>query len=167
MNGITDEMIARGAAEIADLLTMLDVDPDERLEHDGPSTAAALAESVLQAGLAGRAVVDLPEPTARRNRMDGDVDIWPIGGWSVTASPSGVEICTSRDGLGGGFTFRKERAREFGVAILAADARLAARQSTTTRSDDAAALPGDTPQQTAQGGDGRGVSNPSNAGGVR
>lgn len=36
-----------------------------------------------------------------------------------------------------------------------------------TRSDDAAALPGDTPQQSAKGGDHRGVSNPSNVGGVQ
>lgn len=82
---------------------------------------------------AGRTVVDLPEPTAWRNRLDGDVDIWPIGGWSVTASPDGVGISTSRDGLGGGLGFRDGgQASEIGAALIAADRRLAAKQSTVT-----------------------------------
>jgi hypothetical protein len=122
MTGITDEMIGK-ATEILNRA------------HTYLSTRD-LAEEIITTLLAGRTVLDLPEPTAWRNRMDGDVDIWPVGGWSVTASPSGVEICTSRDGLGGGgLTFRAEQAREFGTAILAADARLAARWSSGVAGD--------------------------------
>jgi hypothetical protein len=129
-SGITDEMIEQGAqalyAESRDPFSR----PWEELATADQDLFRRHTKYVLAGALAGRTVVDLPEPTAWRNRMDGDVDIWPVGGWSVTTSPSGVEICTSRNGLGGGgLTFRAEQAREFGVAILAADARLAARQS--------------------------------------
>lgn len=60
---ITEGMIAKGAAEIRGLLTMLGVDPDELTEgNDAPTVAAQVAESVLQAGLAGCTVVpDEPE----------------------------------------------------------------------------------------------------------
>lgn len=61
MTDITDEMIAKGADAIADLLTMLGVDPDERIEHnDAPPVARQVAELALQGGLAGRTVVDQP-----------------------------------------------------------------------------------------------------------
>lgn len=131
MNDITDEMIRKGAAAIADLLTMLGVDPGERIEHnDAPSVAVQLAELVLQAGLHGCAVVDLPEPESQRERLTGVMHVWPIGGWSVTASPDGVGISTSRDGLGGGLGFKDGQASEIGAALIAADRRLAAKQST-------------------------------------
>jgi hypothetical protein len=41
--------VARGAEAISDLLTMLGVDPGERPEHGGPTTAETLAAAVLKA----------------------------------------------------------------------------------------------------------------------
>lgn len=120
---ITADMIAKGADGIRDLLTILGVDPDELIEHnDAPTVAAQLAESVLQAGLAGCTVVELPEPKAWRNRLTGDMHIWPIGGWAATAEPGKVSISQSPDGLGGGLGFTPDTAREFGRAFLAAAA---------------------------------------------
>jgi hypothetical protein len=132
MSDITDEMVEAGMRAMVDL-GCDGCDPDcscRELDEKDEGDFRRAVRTALEGALAGRVVVDLPEPTAWRNRMDGDVAIWPVGGWSVSASPSGVEICTSRDGLGGGgLTFRAGQAREFGVAILAADARLAAQQS--------------------------------------
>lgn len=128
-DGITEEMIEQGAqalyAESRDPFSR----PWGELATADQDLFRRHAKYVLAGALAGRTLVDLPEPTAWRNRMDGDVDIWPVGGWSVTASPSGVEVCTSRDGLGGGFTFRDGQAPEIGVALIAAHRRLAAKQS--------------------------------------
>jgi hypothetical protein len=47
--GITDEMVDAGAEALDDLLTMLGVDPSERPEHGGPSTAEVLAAAVARA----------------------------------------------------------------------------------------------------------------------
>lgn len=121
MNDITDETIRKGAAAIGDLLTMLDVDPGERIEHnDAPSVAVQLAELVLQAGLHGCAVLDLPEPESQRERLTGVMHVWPIGGWSVSAEPDRINIATNRDGFGGGMGFTPEHARLFAAAMLAA-----------------------------------------------
>jgi hypothetical protein len=46
---MTDELIGKGANAISDLLTMLGVDPDERQEHGGPTTAETLAAAVIRA----------------------------------------------------------------------------------------------------------------------
>jgi hypothetical protein len=73
----------------------------------------------------GRTVVELPEPTAWRNRLGGDLDIWPIGGWSVTAGGGTVSISTSTDGLGGGLGgFEPDRARAIAAAMLAGTERI-------------------------------------------
>lgn len=45
-----------GADAISDLLTMLGVNPDERPEHGGPSTAETLAAAVLRAAEEARHV---------------------------------------------------------------------------------------------------------------
>lgn len=46
---MTDDLTSKGAEAISDLLTMLGVDPDERQEHGGPTTAETLAAAVLRA----------------------------------------------------------------------------------------------------------------------
>jgi len=47
---MTEDLTAKGAEAISDLLTMLGVDPDERQDHGGPTTAETLAAAVLRAG---------------------------------------------------------------------------------------------------------------------
>lgn len=88
---MTDDPIGKGAAAISDLLTMLGVDPDERPEHGGPSTAATVAATVLQA--TGLVVsVDTPaikqaiaEAVARGfNQAAGS--IWRIRVWCDAAA---------------------------------------------------------------------------------
>lgn len=54
---MTDDPIGKGAEAISDLLTMLGVDPDERPEHGGPTTAETLALAVLRVLLAAFAVL--------------------------------------------------------------------------------------------------------------
>lgn len=116
-SGITDETISRGAAAISDLLTMLGVDPDERIEHnDAPSTARQLAELVLQAGLARRAVVDLPEP---------DADTGKVAAWrpqqqiiEAHSDPSGIPMVRHN-----GSTAVAYVARETALAVVAASYR--------------------------------------------
>lgn len=44
-----EDFISKGADAISDLLAMLGVDPDERPEHGGPSTAETLAAAVVDA----------------------------------------------------------------------------------------------------------------------
>jgi len=64
---MTDDPIGKGAAAISDLLTMLGVDPDERDEHGGPTTAETLAEAVLRAaGVARRVVVSVDAPAVKK-----------------------------------------------------------------------------------------------------
>lgn len=143
-NGITDGMVERAAEQIyggpkhrykaedgGDLVeyTVAWNEVTEKLGIEERVVYLRQARRILEAALAGRTVLDLPKPTAWRNRIDGDVDIWPIGGWSVTASPDGVGISTSRDGFGGGLGFRDGQAPEIGAALIAAHRRLAAKQS--------------------------------------
>jgi hypothetical protein len=111
MTDITDEMIAKAATALS---TYQSNDPDQwkwYIEH---------ARLALEAALAGRVVVDLPQPKGWRNRLTGDMHIWPIGGWSVTAEPGRVSISQSTDGLGGGMGFQPGQARQFGPALIAA-----------------------------------------------
>lgn len=84
----------------------------------------------LVAVLAGRTVIDPPDPNAGRDRLDGHMDIWVIGGWSVSSHPNGISISMSTDGYGDGVMFREpERARTFGIALIAAADRLASGSS--------------------------------------
>lgn len=55
--------ISRGAEASSDLLTMLGVNPDERPEHGGPTTAETLAAAVMSAAAAAKST----EPTGRVN----------------------------------------------------------------------------------------------------
>ena len=87
-----------------------------------PARDAVIA--VLSAALAGRQVVDLPEPDVRREQLDGAVDVWNIGGWSVTANADRVAIVTGRDGVGDGLAFYADRARKIAAALIAGAERL-------------------------------------------
>lgn len=121
MTDITDEMVAKGAAEIRDLLTMLGVDPDELTEHnDAPTVAAQVAESVLQAGLAGCTVVELPTLDADGDCLIGEeLDAGAVGVINVDAGA--YEVGLYLDGVG--FGLKPDRARRIAAAILAAVAR--------------------------------------------
>ena len=50
---VTDEMVERAAEAMDDSLTMLGVDPGERPDHGGPTTAEVLARAALVAALGG------------------------------------------------------------------------------------------------------------------
>lgn len=145
MTDITDEMVTKGAAAISDLLTMLGINPDERTEHnDAPSVAVQLAELVLAGGLAGCAVVDLPQADRREDECGVMAAFWhlkhPGPGSEVTDVMSyaidGDPVVYT--GPGPEFMYSVEAMRERCLAGLAAcdDAeRLAAAQSSGVGGD--------------------------------
>jgi hypothetical protein len=122
-DGITDEMLRAGTAA---------------MWGSPERNAAKIARMVLEAALAGRTVVDLPEPDGRTY------------GGSVRWDASARRIIAKVDEQGRPFIridgqiWLVGEAESVGLALVAA-AREAQRQA--TRSDDAAALPGDTPQR--------------------
>jgi hypothetical protein len=134
---IPEEMVEKGAASIDDLLTMLGVDPGEWNEHGGPTTAEVLSRTVLSAALAGRTVVDLPEP---------ELDTGTLAAWRpqmeiVEAWADSQAIPLVRHN---GATKVAHVARETALALLAATERAeqlaagksAAAESVTQKGDD-------------------------------
>jgi hypothetical protein len=113
---IPEEMVEKAARAL--LRSWDDADEDTQAQ------ARSAAEDALSAALAGRQVVDLPEPDARREQLDGAVDVWNLGVWSVTANADRVAIVTGRDGVGDGLAFYADRARKIAAALIAGAERL-------------------------------------------